>query len=575
MKQIASSESSGNQPVISIGKIAKTGAKPEVDIAIGENGDIQFTSTGDALVDLVARGADTFIAKNNKADVERFVGMVKAAWAQDPDMTQKIARYFRDRANGQGLKEQPMLLVALLDDYLSVDEINKILLVHDTKEHKDGKIYQDNVDFLDLVRILAWHHYLKGREAKISLALSKVMAKAIASHKEPLAQVLRYKNRNLAYDENNKRQVGIIDIIGILRNMKNPKIPQDVVDEYNGHLAPRHRRGQFNVPAVSQMAKEQREFFKNGSKDGKVPAGITFEKVLSRGNLQEIRYMVLNKRITPTQVKVNMNTLIEALEPIELQEVINEHKFALMPHEILAMGKAFTQGTSHTKKSKQGEAFVDQMLNNTIDKFKQVTKKRVLALGDTSGSMGQRLSEKSSVEQGEFAYFVSYLAAHISGTRVFGTFDSTARLYEASKNPSTAEFVGANRASDCGTDIVKAVQTVANYFKNRKDAPEVICIISDMQFNASYGGSAMGTAKKYYKDVTGIDVELIYWNIQANTLPSVSQDGVLYMSGFSANSIGIIFGLVNDTVEESDNKPKVVQKLNPQDLVKWIGTNYQ
>jgi hypothetical protein len=573
MKQIASSESSQNNPVVNVGKITNTGTKPQVDIAIGENGDMQYTSTGDALVDLVARGVDSFIEKKDRSLVERFVGMVKAAWEQDPDMTQKIARYFRDRSKGQGMKEQPMLLIALLNDYLSVDEIKSILLVHSKDAQKDGSVREDNIDFLDLVRILAWHHYLYGKQTKISLALSKVMAGAIANNKEPLAQILRYKNRNLAYDENNKMQVGIIDIVGIVRNMKNPRLPADVIEEYELHLAPRHRRGVFNAKPVSELAKKQRAFFKNELPDGEVPEGVTFEKVLSRGKPLEIRQMVLSNRISTTQVKVNLNTLLECLEPDEFAKLIEKHNFNLMPHEILAMGKAFYIGTEHTNKSAKGVSFVDTILNKTIDKYKKVVKKRVLALGDTSGSMSVRLSEKSSIEQGEFAYFVSYLTSHISGTRVFGTFDSTARLYKAG-DPSVEDFIAANRASDCGTDIVKAVRTVGEHFKNRQDAPEVICIISDMQFNASAFSPSMSEAKRIYKGLTGIDVELIYWNIQANTLPSVSQDGVLYMSGFSANSIEIVLGLVNETVSVSEEK-QVTRKVNPQDLLKWIDTYYQ
>lgn len=561
-------------------KKATKSVKPKVHLAVGENLDVQFTSTGDALVDLVGKGADTLLQKKSKEDVTRFLRLVKSAYKQDPELTIKIARYFRDRQKGQGLKEQPLLLLAALDGNLDKKQIKEVLMVHST--NKEGAIPFNKIDFLDLVRIMAWHKYIHGAKAKMSYALCITMAEVINKSDNALEQVLRYKSRDLQYDVDNEVQVGIIDILGIVKNFDGPnvKLPDDVRDEYDQHLYPRYRGKIYGVDAVNAMAKEQRAYFKGELAKGYVPEGITFEKVLARGDTAGVKKMLLDGRISTAQFKINLNTILETLSVPQVEALYEKHKFNLFPHEILAMGKAFKFGTEHTKKNANGVRFVDQLLTESILAYKQRIKKKVLVLGDTSGSMSGALSKMSSVSQGDFASFMSYYASQVSGTYVYGTFDSTARLYEMKKSPSMEDYFKAHRESDCGTDFVAAIKAVANYFAKRKDiAPQVIAVISDMQFNAVIGSYSMrstlssgraGTiseAVSYYKSKIGFEPELAYWNVNANTTPELAQDGVICISGFSANTCDMLFGVTENSREER-------RKINPQDVIKEINKNY-
>lgn len=557
----------------------KAGQKPKVQLALGENLDVQFTSSGDALVDLVAKGADTLLQKKSKEDVTRYIRMVKSAAKQDADFTLKIARYFRDRQKGQGLKEQPLLLLAILDGNLTKEEITSVLTVYPGKQ--DGSIPFNKIDFLDLVKILAWHKYIYGTKAKLSYEMCSVMARVINQSENALEQVLRYKSRDIQYDIDNIVQVSIIDILGIVKGFTSDdlKLPDDVRAEYEQHLYPRYRGKNYGVDAVNAMAKEQREYFKGELPPGYVPEGITFEKVLARGDTKGVKRMLLDNRISTAQFKVNLATILNTLSVKEVESLYEKHKFNLFPHEILGMAMAFNNGTEYTKANENGVRFADKLLLDSVVKYKQRVKKRVLVLGDTSGSMSQKLSEKSTVSQGDFASFMSYFASQVSSTYVYGTFDSTARLYKMGTTPSMKEYFQAHKESDCGTNFVAAVKATADYFSKRADAPEVIAVISDMQWNAvgaswnlaataAKGRAAtLREASEYYKKKTGIDPELILWNVQANTMPATNQDGLMYISGFSAANCDLLFGIVEEARQEK-------RKMNPEDILTHIKKTY-
>lgn len=566
-------------------KIAKK-ANPDATVVhrvYGENGDLQFSSTGSALVDLASKGADTFLEKNKNTEIYRFKDMVEAAYKSNPIMTQKIARYFRDRECGMSLKEQPALMVAVLDGKLNAEQILSILMVHSSPEI-DGAQKLDRIDFLDLVRILAWHKYLNGKKSKLNYQTCKAMAIVIASNKNALEQVLRYKSKGIAYDEKNKVQVGIVDIIGILRNMKDPVLPQDLCEEYDEHLYPRYRGQRYGVDAISPMAQKQRLYFKGELPKGEIPQGITFEKVLASGDKAGIRTMAVDGRLSTTQVKLNLSTLSEILTKKEMDSLMEKHQFSLFPHEMYAMAKAFKFGTEYTSSSKTNLEAVNTMLRTSINSYRKKVKKNVIFLGDTSGSMSPPLSAKSTIQQGEFSAFMSFFAAHVCGHRVFGIWDNAAHLFEADPTPSFEDYFKVAVYSNANTDVINAIRTTADYFGKRKLAPEVICLISDMQFDHAMGvygtsnamchnikkhdSNAMAFALEYYKKVTGVVVEVVYWNVRAATTPSIKQDGVLQISGFSANTADIILGITNNTAEQGE-------KIKPTDILKHIEETYK
>lgn len=538
----------------------------------GENGDIQFNTSGSPILDLIAQGPDTFLEKSKQADVQRYVNLVRKAASEDLDFATKVARHFRDRANGQGLKEQPLLFIATLHNQLDLEQILKILAVFNEK--KEGSINLKRMDLVDLVKILAWHHYIYGVKSKLSYNLCKAFATIISNHEDPIGAVLNIKNREIPYDSTNDKQVSIIDIIGIIKGFKEPKIPNDLLREYQLHLYPRHRGGRYyHIPTATQKAEEYRNYFKGNIKD-KVPDGITFEKVLCTGRQKDIAYMVRNNRISNTQLKLNLQTILNIMKVDEVCEIFEERDIYFFPHELYGMAKAFYKGTKHTKISPEGQKVVESLFTKLVAKYKQECTRTVICLGDTSGSMAEPLSKKSTILQSEFSAFMSFFAAQVCSHKVFGTWDSDARLFRTT-NGTIKELMSEHLYSDCSTDVVNAIKTTGKYFADNKiKAPQYICLISDMQFNQvapvrgdSKRSNSINAAIAEYRKLTGVDLQIIYWNVNSNTTPvTADSSGALLIGGFSASNLDSVFGIVNTTSEEKE--------LSPKDLIELIKETY-
>jgi hypothetical protein len=546
---------------------------------LGENNDVQFDTSGDSLVDLIANGPDTFLQKHESHNVERYRRLLNSSYIQNPKKTLKILRYFRDRSKGQALKEQPLLGIAILMNQLGAEEMMTVLNVH--KSQRPGSVATKMVDFLDLAKILAWHKYLHGKAAKVSSAFLSVCSAVIGSADSDRAmmQVLRYKGKNVSYTTDNSKQIGVIEILGMIQKDLCTTQPE-VYSELTGFLYPRYRDHKYGTFPVGKLATEQWQYFKGLKPSGVVPQGISFEQVLAQKDTEGLKTLALSGRMSPYQLKINLSSLMRVLSKKELKKLVASKDLSFFPHELFAMGKAFKQGTKYTQPSPEGLALVNVLLEDLISKYKQTVKKNVLILADTSGSMCQPLSRKSTIMQNEFASFMSYFSSHVNSSKVFGTWDSTVHLYRSANVPSIEDIMDARLHSDMNTNIVQTLKATADYYKeNSISAPEVICLISDMQFDAAQDGGfyfrgtrrseAVEVGINYYKMITGVDPQIVYWNVNSNTVPSVEKEGVLMLSGFSANTTDIVFGLIN----QSEDKPG--QKLTPQDILEYIDTHYQ
>lgn len=547
---------------------------PTVNKVIGENGDTQFTSTGSGIVDLISNGADKFLQKEHIDSVKRFSTLVENAFKENPTMTKKIARYFLDQENGQGLKEQTPLLIAVLNDRLSYDDVMKILTINPTGF--DGAIEPSNVDYLTLVRILAWHHYLNGKSSKLGFGTCRAFAEII--HKDPnaLAKIYQIRSKNIAYDSKNNFQVGIIDILGITRNFAFPVMPETIKQEYENYLWPRYRNQKYATKPFTAYGKKIRQFFKNELPSGEVPHGVSFTQVLSTGNKAAIRKMMTDGRLSNTQIKLNLNTAIELLTNDEINSLVEKRNFNLFPHEIYALGLAFGKGTANTQPNPKGIEIANNMLAKMVKEYKaNKGLKNVLFLGDTSGSMYPKLSEKSSVSRAEFSAFMSYFSGLVCPHGTFGIWDNSAHLYRVGNKVEIESFYKNIQPSNANTNVVNAIKTTADFFSNSKHiAPETICLISDMQFdqatseydyiNNKRTSVSIQVALDYYKEKIGFIPSMVFWNVAAPTVPSAEEKGVMMISGFSANTLGMILGIqeTNTTKEKTLERKDVVELIN-------------
>ena len=550
-----------------------------------ENGDLQFDSTGNELIDLIAKGADSFIERNKPESVTRFVELVNRAYNKDKTITEKIARYFLDSENGQNLKEQTPLLIAVLNDKMSYESVMRILTINPVGH--EGAISPQEVEYTTLIRILSWHHYLNGRNSKLSFGICRAFAEIINNDPNALSKVYQLRSKNFAYDSTNDKQVGIIDILGIIRNFPSPAMPKELKDEYNSYFWPRYRGQKYAQKPTTALGIKLRQFFKNELPSGEVPYGVNFAQVLSTGNKAAIRKMMVDGRLSNTQIKLNLNTAIELLTDAEIDTLLGKRNFNLFPHEIVSLASAFFNGTQNTKSSAKGVEIADIFMKNLLKEYSTKKSKNVLFLGDTSGSMVVPLSTKSSVDRATFSAFVSYLSAYICAHRTFGIWDNDARLFKADVNPNIKDFLTKIPTSNANTDVNKTIKTIADFFSINKDkAPDTIVLISDMQFDSiAYRGytpkvkncsisdmcsAAIEDAKNYYKQTVGKDLSIVYWNVNASTSPSIEQYGILNISGFSANTISDIL-FINEQNKGQEN----MKVMKNEDILSLISERYR
>lgn len=557
----------------------------------GENNDLQFDSSGNHLLDFIAQGPDTLLDRASddiKSNAYRYRKLVNSAFQEDPEVAVKIARFFRDRTQ-QSLKEQPLMMIAILDDELTTDQIMSILTVHEDRD-TNGAVRSDRIDLLDTVRILSWHKFFNGTEANVSGSLLRAFSLIFNKRQGCLGEVLKYKRKTLPYGQGKSVTVGILEVIGMIKNFKEIPLPEEVKTEYEGYLYPRYRRKQSRVRPVLSQTREYMSYFEGNLKKGIVPRGITVEQVLSQGDEDGLVTLAKENRLSPYQIKINFSNLATKLTEKELKPLLDKVPVG-MPHEVYAMAKAITgkgfrgdyysrHQTGYTKPNPKLKPAMKLLFKALVNKYEGIAKKRVLCLADVSGSMGMPLTKKSTVTQMEFAAIMSYFTAHICGHRVFGTWDDACHLWQAAKMPSIEDFADSGINGGCSTDVVNTIKTVADHFKKDKDnAPEVLTLISDMQFNEatrSYSYYSMSRNKSqsvdeglaYFKKIHGYKPELIFWNVNSNTTPAKEQNGVLLMGGYSAANINLMLGAIAESEETED------ELLNPESILNYVKRHY-
>lgn len=551
---------------------------------LGENGDEQVDSTGDVVLDFLTQGPDTFLDRNSKnvrANAERFRKLATAAFDKDPAVTMKISRFFRDRSQ-QGLKEQALLFIAVLHDRMTSDEIMKILMVH--KDSQEGAVREDRIDLFDLVRILSWHKFYNGKKAQVSPSLLETFSRVLSKRQDCLREVFKYKTKTLPYNEN--LSVGLLDIIGMVLNGKKHPLPEDVKIEYKTYLYPRYRQKNNSVTPTTPQGKEWHDYHRGMLDSGQVPSFVTLEQVLNKRDYPGLASMVKNGRLSPYQIRINFGTIADHLDDDSVQELSMKIPVG-MPHEVYSMAKAISGGcysryniSGYTTPRPHLMGKMDAVIQKLVDSYAQKVQRRVLCLADTSGSMGNPVTKNSTVTQLEFAAFMSYITAHICSHRVFGTWDSNAHLWQAGPKPSFQEFVDSDSKSNYSTDVVNTIKTVADYFsQNDKDnAPEVITLISDMQFDHTFYGwsgvqkrsGAIDEGLKYFENKLGYEPDVIFWNVNSNTVPAEKQSGVLCMGGYSAANINLMLGAVNETTTETGQ----TKALSPNAILDFVKEHY-
>lgn len=190
----------------------------------------------------------------------------------------------------------------------------------------------------------------------------------------------------------------------------------------------------------------------------------------------------------------------------------------------------------------------------------------ILPLVDVSGSMGCPAGQSGSITCMDVAVSLGLYCAD----KNTGAFKDTMLTF--SSNPKLEVLRGdivqkikQMIATEWGmsTDLHKALDLVLTTAKNgnvsQEDMPDMLLVMSDMQFNACvrYDDSAMQMISRKYEDAGYVVPKIVFWNLNSkgNAPAKFDQRGVALVSGFSPATLLGILG-----ADPSDFTPEAIMR---------------
>jgi len=222
---------------------------------------------------------------------------IEEAWYTNQEATIKAAAYFAQQQPG---RDMHLVIAAVLHDQLSELQMLRVLVA------KTKGLFS-TVDLIDPVKVAAWIKFYRGKDEKLSRNFLWAARQLFIYNPDLMAQVLRYKGTDIPYCPG--RQIGIIDLIGMMRGCKKNPLPQALITEYDQYLYPRYRQQQYWVKPVSPLGISQYKYFKKQLPPGVVPYGITYEQVQAHKDEEGLRTLRglgitssrKNRRFTPSK----------------------------------------------------------------------------------------------------------------------------------------------------------------------------------------------------------------------------------------------------------------------------------
>jgi len=203
---------------------------------------------------------------------------------------------------------------------------------------------------------------------------------------------------------------------------------------------------------------------------------------------------------------------------------------AVYPYDII---KSLRHGGDETVNDKQWDALPDYMDGSLV-----------LPLVDVSGSMDASISPGAEVNAMDVALSLGlYCAGKNKGPYkdTFLTFSGSPELITL-KGTLSQKMIQMNRSHwDMSTNLHKAFERILSVaVKNNvpeKDMPEVLLILSDMQFDqcTKYDDSALEMIQRKYTKAGYKVPMIVFWNLRAtkNSPVKFDQKGTALVSGFS------------------------------------------
>jgi hypothetical protein len=457
--------------------------KNEFNKARTTNGDHQFNSSLDAVLDLFAKGGAM-----RRRDNQEVVSLFSKAFSEDAELALKVLFYIRDVRGGQG--ERRMFRESM--KHLAVHDTDSFVKV--VKHIPEFGSWKDVVELLD-VKSKA------GRAVLLDLIHAQV-EKDVRALKDEKSVSLAGK---WLPSEN--------------ASSKATKAKARLVRSHLGLDSKRYRkmlsalRKEIDVVEVKMSAKEFSDIDYS-----KVPtqANMNYKDAFKRNDGE--RYSEFLDSVVKGEAKINAGTL--------------------SPHQIVekVMGNSWSIPTP-SRFDSDTVKFLDSMWKAQVDHIGDDVS-NALVMADVSGSM-HGTPMHVSIGLG------MYIAERNKGRfhNHFMTFDSNPQLVQVQGKNVVEKIINMAHAPWGGsTNLEKAMQKILDIAVgnglSQEDLPSQLIIISDMQFNqatGSYYGEPKSVTKTMVDRFTqaGYKIpDIVFWNVNATTLPVTKNDaGVALVSG--------------------------------------------
>src|SRR5574341_849593 len=263
--------------------------------------------------------------------------------------------------------------------------------------------------------------------------------------------------------------------------------------------------------------------------------------------------------LTPKQYRQALSRLREQLRVVERQMSAQEWDEINYEHVPSRASKLYPHELSTTIRSGKDDKTIEAMWQNLPNYFGE-EERQVLVVVDTTSSMNVIVSGRISAmdvsvglglycaqrNQGAFHNYVLTFNddSHLVKLKGKNLKDDVFKTYSLPWGGST------NLQSAFNSILKMAVENNIS----QEDMPTDILVISDMEFNqACTRHTNLEHAKKQYKDIGYVLPRITFWNVNSrnNQVPATQdEDGVLLVSGFSAETIGKV--LQSKTVTPQD-----------------------
>lgn len=309
-----------------------------------------------------------------------------------------------------------------------------------------------------------------------------------------------------------------------------------------------------------------------------------FQRVICSGRWEQLDFAKVPGRalfnLVNGKTLANHNLSDRYLKWIEKQPVA---KFTGYPYELYL---AATEGKLDNLKRHTYNAQFEQLIKVGRDSISdEVLSKGVLCALDTSGSMGATIGNGKvkaiDVCVGLGIYFSKFLKGFFADTVVM--FDSTSRIKKLSGS-FCDRVQQVPRDSMGSTNFQSVIDEIVRVRKQNpnvpiSDFPEVLLVVSDMQFNPTNSGSYWGSNAKFSAKDTKTNYQeamsklkavglppmsIIWWQVNGvntNDVPSTMFDpGTTLVSGFDGSIVTAILGGQQEVVDEKTGEKR---KLTP------------